>query len=215
MSTTILNLADYPFREVGFRKPFAELQTREDGVLLLRSGHRLPERPGCTVDWLKHWVSERPDHPMLVERDAEGVWRSISCAQVWAAVRSIATTLVRVGASHKQPLVILSESSTEQALLTWGALYAGVPVAPVSPAYSLIGGNYARLRNAVSLVGPHLVFVEDAQRFAGAVAALDVPVERVIAVDNLAPGMLRFADLARTTIDPDVVARPRELDPAL
>ncbi|SOE70974.1 feruloyl-CoA synthase [Burkholderia sp. D7] len=207
MSTTILNLADYPFRDVGFRKPSTELQTREDGVFLLRSGYRLPERPGCTVDWLKHWVSERPDHPMLVERDAEGAWRSMSCAQVWAAVRSIATTLVRVGASRKRPLVILSDSSTEQALLTWGALYAGVPVAPVSPAYSLLGGDYARLRAAVSLIDPFIVFAQDGKHFAGALNALGIPAERTLVVNHPATGMMRFAGWVAATADPDIETR--------
>lgn len=207
MSTTILNPADYPFRDVGFRKPSAELQKREDGVLLLRSGHRLPERPGCTVDWLKHWVSERPDHPMLVERDADGVWRLMSCAQVWAAVRSIASTLVRVGASHKRPLVILSESSTEQALLTWGALYAGVPVAPVSPAYSLLGGDYGRLSAAVSLIDPFIVFAQDGKQFAGALNALGIPAERTLVVSQPAPGMMRFAGWVTATADPDIEIR--------
>lgn len=215
MTSTVVDIMELPFREVGFRQPSVNIERRPDGTLILRSGKALPPFKSCTTDWLEHWAEVRPANRMLAQRGADGEWVSWSVSEVWNAVRSIATALLWHGAGESAPLVILSENSIAQALMTWGALYAGVPVAPVSPAYSLIGGNYARLRNAVSLVGPHMVFVEDAQRFAGAVAALDVPAERVIAVDNPAAGMLRFADLAKTTIDPDVVARHGELDPAL
>ncbi|MGF6872780.1 AMP-binding protein [Paraburkholderia sp. MM5477-R1] len=215
MTSTVVDIMELPFRQVGFRKPTVDVERREDGTLILRSGNPLPPTKSCTTDWLEHWAEVRPTNPMLVRRGKSGEWISWSVSEVWGAVRSIATALQRHGASTSAPLVILSENSIAQALLTWGALYAGVPVAPVSPAYSLLGGNYARLCNAVSLIEPHLVFVEDAQRFAGAIAALGVPPERVIAVDNLAPGMLQFDVLARTAIDPDVELRHRELDPDL
>jgi feruloyl-CoA synthase len=210
MSSTIPNFADHsgrpdrPFRDAGFRKPSVIVQAREDGVLLLQSGYPLPERPACTVDWLKHWASKRPHHPMLVERDAEGAWQSMSCTQVWEAVRAIATTLLRAGASQERPLAVLSENSTEHALLTWAALYAGVPVAPVSPAYSLLGGDYARLRAAVALVAPYIVFAQDGKHFAGALNALGIPAERTLVVNNPGPGMLRFADWVAATPDPGI-----------
>jgi feruloyl-CoA synthase len=212
MTSTVVDIMDTPFREVGFRTPSVDIERRADGTLILRAGQPLPPIKSCTTDWLEHWATLRPTSPMLAQRNKTGEWVSWSVSEVWGAVRSIATALLWNGAGPFAPLVILSENSVAQALLTWGALYAGVPVAPVSPAYSLLGGTYARLRSAVSIVAPHLVFVEDAQRFAGALAALDIPPERVIAVDNLAPGMRQFDELVRTTIDPDVELNHRELD---
>ncbi len=211
MTLDVVETTDRPFREVGFREPSIDIKRRNDGTLILKSGPGLPPTRSCTTDWLEHWVSVRPTSPMLRQRDRDGGWESWSIAQVWNAVRSIGTALLAHGAGQSAPLVILSENSISQALMTWGALHAGVPVAPVSPAYSLIGGNYQRLIDAVSLVRPHLVFVEDAQRFAGALAALDVPAERVIAVEQAAPGMLSFALLATTAIDPDLVEHHRAL----
>jgi len=215
MTSTVADLTEMPFREPGFREPSVDIERRPDGTLIVRSGKFLPAVKSCTTDWLEHWARVRPNNPMLAQRDANGDWISWSVSEVWIAVRSIASALLWHGAGTTAPLVILSENSIAQALMTWGALYAGVPVSPVSPAYSLIGGNYARLRNAVSLVQPHLVFVEDAERFAGAVAALGVAPERVVAVENVRPGMLRFADLASTAIDPDVESRHRNLGPDL
>ena len=69
--------------------------------------------------------------------------------------------------------------------------------------------------DAVSLVKPHLVFVEDAQRFAGALDALGIPPERVIAARHAAPGSLSFEALAGTVIDPEVEARHRQLPGSL
>jgi feruloyl-CoA synthase len=211
MTENVMETIERPFRAVGFREPTVEIERRSDGTLILRSGPPLPPTRSCTTDWLEHWAAVRPASPMLVQRNREGEWESWSVGEVWNAVRSLATALLWHGASQSAPLAILSENSSAQALVTWAALYAGVPVAPVSPAYSLMGNNFKRLTDAVSLVRPHLVFVEDAQRFAGALAALGVPPERVIAVEQGAPGMLSFASLALTTIDPDVEAHHREL----
>ncbi|MFM0091681.1 AMP-binding protein [Paraburkholderia sediminicola] len=215
MTSNIVETIDLPFREVGFRKASVDIERRKDGTLILTSGPPLPPVKPCTTDWLEHWVAVRPTNPMLVQRNKAGEWVSWNIGEVWSAVRSVATALLWHGASTSAPVVILSENSIAQALLTWGALYAGVPVAPVSPAYSLLGGDYARLCNAVSLVKPHLVFAEDALRFAGAISALEVPPERVIAVENLAPGMLSFDALTNAMIDPDVELIHRELAPSL
>lgn len=215
MTSHVMETIERPFREVGFREPSLEIERRGDGTLILKSGTPLPPTRACTTDWLEHWAAIRPASPMLVQRNGEGAWESVSVGEVWRTVRALASALLSHGASQSAPLVILSENSTAQALLTWGALYAGVPVAPVSPAYSLLGGNYARLTDAVSLVKPHLVFVEDAQRFAGALDALGIPPERVIAARHAAPGSLSFEALAGTVIDPEVEARHRQLPGSL
>jgi len=211
MTSTVMETVERPFREVGFRAPSVDIERRADGTLILKSGSPLPPLRACTTDWLEHWAAVRPHNPMLVQRNRAGEWVTWSVGEVWDAVRSLASALLWHGASRQRPLAILSENSIAQALLTWGALYAGVPVAPVSPAYSLLGGNYARLRDAVALVKPHLVFVEDAARFGGALTALGIPAERVIAVEAVQPGMLSFAALVDIAIDPDVEARHRAL----
>jgi feruloyl-CoA synthase len=211
ISPAPLQIVDRPFREVGFRPPSVIVEARERGVTILRSGYPLPERPGCTVDWLAHWAAEHPQAPAIVERDAAGQWRTMTYLQVWGAVLSIATSLLAVGASRERPVAVLSENSTEQALLTWGALYAGVPLALVSPAYALTGGDYARLRGAVSLVAPYIVFVQDAECFASALAALDIAPERTLVVDNGSARMLRFADWACAKPDTGIAAHHAKL----
>lgn len=202
-----------PFRNVGFRPPSASVEHLPGGVLLLGSGHDLGRPAACTTDWLEHWAAIRPDNPMLVQRGAAGEWVSWSVRQVWDAVRAVASALLAAGASRERPLAILSENSAEQALVTWGALHAGVPVAPVSPAYAALGGEFTRLRATLAVVQPYLVFVQDASKYAGAVAATGLPPERIVTVDGAQPGMQRFAAWAETPIAPGLAQHHAALSP--
>ena len=76
--------------------------------------------------------------------------------------------------------MILSGNSVDHALLAFGALYAGIPFCPVSPAYSLVSRDYGKLGYLMKLLTPGLVFADDADKFAGALAA-NVPAETEIA----------------------------------
>ena len=53
--------------------------------------------------------------------------------------------LLARGLSAEKPIVILSGNSIDHALLAFGALYAGIPFCPVSPAYSLVSKDYGKL----------------------------------------------------------------------
>ena len=59
--------------------------------------------------------------------------------------------------------MILSGNSIDQALLTLGAFLAGVPVVPVSPAYSLMSQDYGKVKHIAALVKPGLVYAADAR----------------------------------------------------
>jgi feruloyl-CoA synthase len=204
-----------PFPPVEFQAPAVAAQRRDDGTLLLQSPRALEAHPHSVLVWLQRWAATRPNQPMLAERDAQGRWRSVSYAQGLAAVRSIATALQRAGASQQRPLLVLSENSIDLALVTWGALYAGVPVAPISPAYSLAAGELGRLRAASKLVAPWLVFVQDGERFGRAIDAIGLPPGRTLSVSNTPPGGMRLADWLDTEPDPVLDAAHAALDPAL
>jgi feruloyl-CoA synthase len=69
-------------------------------------------------------------------------------------------------------VVLLSENSVDLALLGLGAMLAGVPIAPVSPAYSLLSEDHAQLRYIFEMVRPGLVYAADGSRFAKALGTL-------------------------------------------
>src|SRR5207245_4958741 len=102
---------------------------------------------------------------------ASGAWRKITYAQLMNSTRAIASALLARGLSAEKPIVILSGNSVDHALLAFGALYAGIPFCPVSPAYSLVSRDYGKLSFLMKLLTPGLVFADDALKFAAAIAA--------------------------------------------
>ena len=91
-----------------------------------------------------------------------GGWRQLTYAQLLTSARRIASALLARGLSAEKPIVILSGNSIDHALLAFGALYAGIPFCPVSPAYSLVSRDYGKLGFLMKLLTPGLVFADDA-----------------------------------------------------
>ena len=64
-------------------------------------------------------------------------------------------------------------------MLTLGAMFAGVPVAPISAAYSIVSQDCGRLRHILGVLTPGLVFASGASAYGRAITAsvpADVPV---------------------------------------
>lgn len=151
--------------------PYAGVaEQRPDGCWLLRSRDPLREYPVRYTEYLARWARTRPDTIVLAQRTAQGEWRKLTYAAAYERVQRIAGALLERGLSAERPLVTLSVNSIEHALLAWAAMHIGVPVAPISPAYSLIDPEVARVKHAVTLLTPGLVYAEDATAFDRAVA---------------------------------------------
>ena len=67
--------------------------------------------------------------------------------------------------------MILSGNAIDHALLTLGGFLAGVPVVPVSPAYSLMSQDYGKVKHIAALVKPGLVYAADAAPFGGVLSS--------------------------------------------
>ncbi|MEX0838281.1 MAG: AMP-binding protein, partial [Parvibaculum sp.] len=87
------------------------------------------------------------------------------------------------GFNQQTPVMILSGNSIEHALMTYGAILAGVPVAPVSPSYSTMSSDFEKLRYVVDLVEPKLIFMQESAPFARGLAALDLAGVELVTVD--------------------------------
>jgi feruloyl-CoA synthase len=163
--------SEAPLRPISFGDPAVIVDRRDDGTIYLRPKMALGEYPLRLTDRLHHWAQTEPNRIFMAERDAGGGWRQITYAQLLAASRHIASGLLARGLSAEKPIVILSGNSIDHALLAFGALYAGIPFCPVSPAYSLISKDYGKLGFVMKLLTPGLVFADDATKFAGALSA--------------------------------------------
>ena len=80
---------------------------------------------------------------------ADGEWRRLSYAEVFSAVRRIGAALLERKLSAERPVMVLSENDLEHALLMLAGQHVGIATAHVSPVYSLVSSDFARLKHAV------------------------------------------------------------------
>jgi feruloyl-CoA synthase len=154
-----------------FAPAAVDIEKRPDGVMLVRSPQRLAPYARAVGDWLVHWNDYAPDRVFLAERRGDE-WRRLSYRDALAEVRRIGQALLDLGLDRARPVAILSENSIDHALLALGAMHVGVPVAPISPAYSLMSRDFAKLKSIFALLEPGLVFASDPARFAAALSAV-------------------------------------------
>lgn len=169
----------------------------------------LPLRPyaRCVGDWLVRWATVAPDRTFLAERQGTD-WRRVGYAEALQAVRGIASALV--GLAGGQPVLLLSENGIDHALVQLGAMYAGIPAAPVSPAYSLVSSDHARLREIVGVLRPRVVFAADVERFRPALRAVGLEDAAVLGhaeIEVLSRQASSDADRAFAGTGPDTVAK--------
>jgi feruloyl-CoA synthase len=180
-----------------FARPSIEGWARGDGCVLLRSTDPLRDYPATVVHSVRAWAAIDPDHPLIAERNARGSWRTCSYGAAVAAGEAVGQALLERGLGPDRPLLVLSGNSVDHLLMMLGAMTAGIPVAPVSVAYSLQSRDHARIRAIAELIHPGAVFAEDAERFAAAMDALG-PVPAIIS-NGSRHGAGRLADLTATT----------------
>ena len=149
----------------------ARAEHRPDGSVILRSTEALGEVPARLTDRLEHWAAVAPDRVFAARRGADGAWVTISFAQMLDRARRVGQALATRGLSAERPLAILSDNDLEHLTLAFGALWAGVPFAPVSPAYALLSQDFGKLRHILGTLTPGLVFAADGSAFARAVQA--------------------------------------------
>jgi feruloyl-CoA synthase len=210
----------FPLRPISYCDPRVTVDRRADGTIYLRPDQSLAAYPDRLTDSLRYWAAVAPDRLFMAERDASGGWRKLTYADLLEQSRHIASSLLARGLSPDKPIVILSGNSIDHALVAFGALYAGVPFCPVSPAYSLVSKDYGKLAYLMKLLTPGLVFVDDADQFAAALRA-NVPGDVEIVVSRGAlPGravtplsglqtteLHSGLDAAHQAIGPDSIAK--------
>jgi len=181
-----------------------EIERRADGSQILRSPDPLRPIARATGEWLLQWAAAAPDRTFLAERSGDG-WRRVTYSDALDAVRRVGGSLLTRGLTASTPVAILSDNSVNHALLALGAMHAGIPVAPISPAYSLLSSDHAKLKAIFELLRPGLVFTDDAAKFQPALAAVG---ESATSITALLENENRAGiDDAFAAIGPDTIAK--------
>jgi len=195
------SLAQVPFKPIEFLSRDVSLERRADGSIVLQSNHKLKPYEKCVPAFLAKWAQEAPERVWLAQRRGpQRAWFKLTYAEAKRQIDAVTQALLDRGFGPDKPVMILSSNSIEFALLTMAAMQARAPVAPVSPAYSLMSQDHAKLRYVVDLIRPGLVFVQDGEVYGRALAALDLTGVLLVHVDRAPPQMqsLPWSELVAT-----------------
>jgi feruloyl-CoA synthase len=156
-----------------FATPDIVAERRADGSIRLKSMTPLQPAARCVGDWLEHWARQAPEQIFLGERSGiDAPWTTITYKDALRQARSVGAWILAQGMSAERPLVILSDNSIEHALFALGAMHVGVPVASISPAYSLMSKDFDKLKSMIVLLDPGAIYVSGVKSFAAALAAI-------------------------------------------
>ena len=208
-----------PVREVRFPPADVAFRGGADGAMYVRPDYPLGSYADKLTERLDHWAVASPDRVFLAERDETGAWRKITYAETRAAARNVAEALLQRPLSAERPIAILSANDIEHGLLALGAMYAGIPFAPISPAYSLVSTDFGKLRHIFGLLTPGLIFAAEGAPYQRAIQAVAPADAEIVVTDD--PGELRatpFAalretlatgavDRAHAAVGPDTIAK--------
>jgi len=192
-------------RSVRLAAPAVSVERRADCAIVVRSRDPLGPYPAKLTERLDYWAAQAPERVFLAQRGPDGGWRRITYAQTRKRARRVAAALLGRGLSAERPVAVLSGNDIEHAVLELAAMYAGVPYAPVSPAYSLVSSDFAQLRRAIELVTPGLIFVSDQKQFQKATDAACRGVEVIDALPERDAGA--EVDAAHARVGPDTIAK--------
>jgi feruloyl-CoA synthase len=215
-ATTPDAAAAAPYRAVALGGSLlARFDRRPDGITYVTSTEPLQPYPTRLTDRLRHWAQVAPDRTLVAKRVDGGEWRRVSYADALASARAIAQFLLERELTPERPVVILSDNDIEHLLLALGCLTAGVPYAPISPAYSLVSQDYGKLRHILGVLTPGLVFAADGASFGRAIEATLEPEVAVVTTRNVVPGRdtLPFDALLKTRATPGVDAVHERIGP--
>lgn len=172
-------MTETALRDVKLWSPIVASKTQPDGSTLIWREDPLGPYPEKITERLIHWATHTPNQPWIAQRTKMSEWRRVTYADALNTIRHLGQSILNHDLSVERPLVILSSNDIEHALIAMAAQFVGVPSAAISPAYSLISTDYAKLKDIASQVTPGLVFVSDCAPFQKAINAAfeaDIPV---------------------------------------
>jgi feruloyl-CoA synthase len=202
-------------RHVRMRTSSAKLERRPDGTLLVTPDEQLREYPKVLTDRVALWAREFPERVCIAKRDASGEWRRLTYSEIWRSIRAVGEALLGFGLSADRPVMILSENDLEQFILTLAGQHVGIPVAPISPPYSLVSKDLSRLRHIANLLTPGLIFAADGNRYDRALTAIATDGTPIVVTHSPPPGRptVLFSELLNKIPSSSVAAAHERINP--
>jgi len=163
---------------VRFFSPDVDLLRHADGTCLMRSLEPLAPYDHRIGDWLDRWAREAPNRVFLVEQTKDGE-RTLRYGEALEEALNLAEGLLQFELGPERPLAILAANGVDHALIMLAALYVGIPLAPIAPAYALQSTDYLKLAHTFRLLTPGMIVVEDGESYRRAIEQalqVDIPI---------------------------------------
>lgn len=208
-----VNPADLPpFKPLPMLPPRTRAEKRADGTWLISSDYELGPMHRSIPHLLEERAAEHPARNLIAQREVgadlkTGAWRFMTYGEANAKANQVAQALLDRGMGQGDGVMILSSNSIEHMVMMLGAMKAGVPVAPVSVAYSLMSGDHGKLKHVFNLVKPKMVFADHGPLYAKALTALKLEgVEVVTVLPATGIEQTSYDSLLQTNVGPAVAA---------
>ena len=203
------------FKPLPMKGPDVSVERRVDGSVLVWSNHAPGEGPRSIAHLLAEKAAAHPDRPFILQREpGHGPWRGVTYGEALRAAEGVAQWLFDRGLTAEDSVMVLSANSVEHGLVMLGAYAAGIPVAPISPAYSLMSTDHAKLKHCFATVRPKVVFAQSGDQYARAFATLRAldPDLIFVTADGSGEGAVPLAEVVATEPGPAVAAAREALD---
>ncbi len=168
-----------------------------EGVVVLKSTVPLKSRPHRMTQRLVHWAKKTPNKVFIGQKDEKGNWRTLTYAETYEKVKSIARYLLQTQVSPERPLAILSENSIEHGLMALAALHIGIPYSAIAPAYSLKSTDFEKLKHTIDLLTPGLIFVQNGKQYEKALETIASDTE-IVSVNDSHCNHTSFCEVTRS-----------------
>src|SRR6188508_3843152 len=126
-----------------FSPPRIAAERRPDGSTVLASEEPLGAYAPSMAQVFRHHATEHPDRLLAAERGGDGR-RELTWGEARASADALAQAFLDRGLGPDRPLMVLSGNSLAHLQMLLGAYTAGVPVLPISTAYSLLSRDHER-----------------------------------------------------------------------
>lgn len=183
-----------------------EKDVKADSARILSGGATPEGRFQSLLDMLDDAALRAPEGVFL-RHPRNGQVTEIRYAEARDLALRLGRGLRAGGLSEERPLAILSGNSIDHALMMLGAASAGIPVAPISAAYSL-AADKGRLMSVLEALQPGMVYAEGGDAFAGALELARGLGIAVITGSVMAPDQDSVAELLAAGDGTGSVARP-------
>lgn len=148
--------------ELQLAKVEVDINERSDGSIIIRNKASLADGPANLCTWLHQHAAATPDRPFLLERNPSGEWAGLTYAEALSRVNRISNGLLALGLDPSRTVAVLSENSIRMALFQLAAMQIGLPVTPISYAYSARSKTGGHIKHILDVTQPTVLVMSDA-----------------------------------------------------